>query len=79
MQRYARSAPALRMPPFSFRDSIRTLATLAGTAAVSGILICIIGPPELLGWVVAAPRFMLPWAGGLAGLWLCYACTGREE
>lgn len=79
MQPHTRSAPALRMPPFPFRDSILTLATLAGTAVASGILVCMIGPPELLGWAVAAPRIMLPWAGGLAGLWLCYACTGREE
>jgi hypothetical protein len=29
--------------------------------------------------VAAAPRFILPWAGGLAGLWLCHARIDREH
>jgi hypothetical protein len=79
MQGHARSAPALRMPRFPLRDSGLTLAALASIAVLSGAMTCIIGGPELPSWAATASHFILPWAGGLAGLWLCYARMGRDD
>ena len=79
VQGHARSAPALRMPRFPFRDSGLTLAVLAGMAAAAGVAAYAVGVPELRSWAAAAPHLMLPWAGGLAGLWLCYTCMGRDD
>jgi hypothetical protein len=79
VQGHARSAPALRMPRFPFRDSGLTLAVLAGTAAASAVVGYVVGVPELCSWAAATPHLVLPWAGGLAGLWLYYACMGRDD